>query len=268
MTDRTTIPPEGDALAAELAFGFLEGREADEAHARRLTDPAFDAAVADWEKVADQWLVDLPTQEAPDNVWPRIDAALFGGSSPEDHSSDTSPPELTPVYAAANDDHATVPSAWRWGAIAASVIALLFAGLWLGQRQELADNADRIASLSQEQTPEARQYRVAQVNSSEDGNLMSALYDDSEGEITVRVATVAQDELVPELWVIGPDGQPQSLGQSRDNGTLVIKLSPEMRADIQAGSAIAISLEPQSDTPSETPTAENILGAAELIPVT
>ncbi len=109
--------------------------------------------------------------------------------------------------------------------------------------------------------------RVAQVNRPEEGPLLTAVYDDTAGKLTVRIDTVPQSELVPELWVIGPDGRPKSLGQSSANSTIVIELSPEMRADVAAGSAIAISLEPQADQPSEQPTAATILGAAALSPL-
>lgn len=259
MTERPNITKEDDMLAAELALGFLEGEALSAARRRHGEDPHFALAVTRWQEVSDGWSRTEQDAEAdvgdwqPENLWRRVEASI-GIAIPKAELS------------AANDRGHSFHG-WRTGTIAASIAAIVFTGMWLQERQDNASLGSQIAALSGDRPLNPEMLRIAQVNRPEEGPLLTAVYDDTAGKLTVRIDTIPQGELVPELWVIGPDGRPKSLGQSSANSTIVLELSPEMRADVAAGSAIALSLEPQADQPSEQPTATTILGAAALTPL-
>lgn len=259
MTERPEITEETDLLAAELALGFLEGDALLAARHRQEQDSQFALAVARWQEVGESWSRTQSDAEAdaadwqPEALWRRVEASI--GAS------------ISPIERSAANDRGNPARGWRTGTLAASIAAMVLTGLWFQERQDNAVLGSQIAALSGDRPLNPEVLRVAQVNRPDEGPLLTAVYDDSAGELTVRIDTVPQGELVPELWVIGPDGRPRSLGQSSANSTIVLELSPEMRADIAAGSAIALSLEPQADTPHEQPTATTILGAASLAPL-
>ncbi|OBX19796.1 hypothetical protein A9995_04345 [Erythrobacter sp. QSSC1-22B] len=259
MTERLEITEETDLLAAELALGFLEGEALAAARLRQEQDPQFALAVSQWQEVGESWSRTESDAEAdagdwqPQALWGRVEASIGASGALIERS-------------AANDRGSPLRG-WRTGTIAASIAAIALTGLWLQERQDNAVLGSQIAALSGDRPLNPEMLRVAQVNRPDDGPLLTAVYDDTVGKLTVRINTVPQSELVPELWVIGPDDRPRSLGQSSANSTIVLELSPEMRVDIAAGSAIALSLEPQADAPHEQPTATTILGAASLAPL-
>lgn len=256
MTERPEITDEADLLAAEFALGFLEGEALLAARHRYDDDPAFARAVAQWQQMGSDWSHEFARDQdwRPDALLPRIEAAIGGSGHP--------------VAREAANDAGPARSGWRFGALAASLAAVVLGGLWLQERQGSAELGTQIAALSQDRPANTDRLHVAQLNGADAGPLLTAVYDDTAGQLTVRIATIPPGDLVPELWVIGPDGRPRSLGQSTANSTVVLDLSPQMRADIAAGSAIALSLEPEADTPHEQPTAETVLGAAPLAPLT
>ncbi|MGB3737950.1 MAG: anti-sigma factor [Pontixanthobacter sp.] len=267
MTDTTApLPPEADLRAAELALGLLDGEDRRDAQAERRSDPVFDRAVGEWERFADGFIGDgeerQDSVDVPASLWDRIAASIGMPVAANDDAG------AAMVVRTLDGGRPSRSIAWPLAAMAASVVALVFAGLWVARDSDLADKDARIAALSDEVADADGDYRVAQVNAADTPALLTALYDGASGEMTVRVQTDNNEGLVPELWVIGPDGAPRSLGQSADKATIVIPLTEAMQADIAAGSAIAISLEPKADRPSDAPTAENILGAAQLVPLT
>jgi anti-sigma-K factor RskA len=259
VTERPEITDETDLLAAELALGFLEGEALATARHRQELDPQFALAVSQWHEVGESWCRTEADAEAdavnwqPENLWRRVEASIGASGAP--------------IGRSAANDRGSPLRGWRTGTIAASIAAIVLIGLWLQERRDNAVLGSQIAALSGDRPLNLEMLRVAQVNRPGEGPLLTAVYDDTAGNLTVRIDTVPQGELVPELWVIGPDGRPRSLGQSSANSTIVLELSPEMRADIAAGSAIALSLEPQADAPHEQPTATTILGAASLAPL-
>lgn len=259
MIEPPDITKETDLLSAELAFGFLEGEVLKTARERQEKDPQFALAVSRWREVAEVWLttgsVDerVRTDWQPDALWCRVEASVGIAAIPLERS--------------AANDRGHPSRGWRTGTIAASIAAVVSTSLWLQERQDNAEFASQIAVLSQDRPFDTEMLRVAQVNRSDESPLLTAVYDETAGKLTVRIDTVPESELVPELWVIGPTGQPRSLGQSSSNSTIVLDLPPAMRDDIAAGSAIALSLEPQADTPHEQPTPATILGAAFLAPL-
>jgi anti-sigma-K factor RskA len=154
------------------------------------------------------------------------------------------------------------------GTIAASFAALVLCGLYLGERGRVQEFGDRLAMAEAQAEGAITAIRVAQVSQANGAPLLSVIYEGQDGKLTARIAEIADQGLVPELWVIGPDGKPRSLGQGTGGSVFVVEITDQMRKDIAAGSVIAISLEKPAPIPSAQPTAERILGAAQLAPVT
>ncbi len=243
------LDPERDLLAAELAFGLLDGAERLEAEKLRLTEPAFAAAVARWERHALTAFEGELVEEPSDAVWQRIEAGLARRPA----AASSIPARRVDPPVPAND-----PGLWRPFAIAASLAAVLFAGLWAFARPDMIEVPVR-------QPLEPQTLSVAQINAEEEGALLSALYDRESGRLFLRLAELPDPARVPQLWLIDDGGTPRSLGFGQRGQVAEIELTPEQRAILEQTGTIAVSLEPPSATPGNTPT--DVLGAASLAPL-
>ncbi|MBA4042873.1 MAG: hypothetical protein C0471_00395 [Erythrobacter sp.] len=263
MTDDPDAPSDLEILAAEYALGLLDADAHASAEARVAADPDFAARVARWEAVGHDWTSTAPSDKdwSPDDLWHRMEAAFPTGR--EAHvlpqpANDSGTPSAEPRSA----------SGWRLGAIAASVAAMVLGGLYLGERDRAQEFGEQLALAEAQGEVATSTIRVAQISLADGAPLLSVIYEGQDGKLTARIADIADQNLVPELWVIGPDGRPRSLGQGFGGSVIVVETTDQMRKDIAAGSAIAISLEKPAPVPSAEPTAERILGAAQLAPVT
>lgn len=263
MTDDPDPRTELEMLAAEYALGMLDAEAQAAAEARIATDADFAASVARWESVGHDWASAAPADRdwSPDDLWHRMEASF-----PPQRETRTLPEPANDTDAPPIASQTT--SGWRLGTMAASVAALVLGGLYLGERDRAQDFGKKLAAAQAQVSMFPSAIRVAQVSQADGAPLLSVVYQAQDGKLTARVATIANQDLVPELWVIGPDGKPRSLGQAASGSVFVVELTEQMRKDIAAGSSIAISLEKAAEEPSLQPTAERILGAAQLAPVT
>lgn len=262
MNDDPDGANDREMLAAEYAFGLLDADAHAAAEARIATDREFAERVARWEAVGHDWSRAAPADPdwSPDDLWRRMEGTFL----PERDARALPRP--------ANDTGAssTAPrsvAGWRLGTMAASLAALVLGGLYLGERDKVEQFGERLAQAQAQRDQATSAIRVAQVSQADGAPLLSVIYQGQDGKLTARIADIADEGLVPELWVIGPDGKPRSLGQGSGGSVFVVELTDQMRADIAAGSSIAISLEKAATMPSAQPTAERILGAAQLAPV-
>lgn len=263
MTDDADAPSDPEMLAAEYALGMLDADAHAAAEARMATDSDFAARVSRWEAVGHDWASTAPDDRdwSPDDLWQRMEATF-----PTEREARVLPRPA--------NDAGTPPAAlgsasgWRLGTIAASFAALVLGGLYLGERGRVQEFGERLALAVAQGEEATSAIRVAQVSQADGAPLLSVIYEGQDGKLTARIAELADQNLVPELWVIGPDGKPRSLGQGTGGSVFVVEITDQMRKDIAAGSVIAISLEKPALVRSARPTAERILGAAQLAPVT
>lgn len=231
MTDPTPdLPiPEDTALAAELALGLLEAEERAAAQARLAADPAFAAQVRDWQEMLAGMAEGLTPVMVPQRAKRALDQRL-GLTAP-------SALDLTPV----------ARRGWgRWiGALAA---AMVLAALVLIALPMLRPGSD----------PAARDYAAVM----------------SEGAMKVEARMIAADHVmevrmtgatVPagrdyELWWIGPDAAPVSLGVlPREGGAGRMEMPAGLAP--APGVLLAITDEPAGGAPGGVPTGARLADA-------
>ena len=234
-----SLPPSGgpddEAFAAELAFGLLEADDARIAEDRERNERDFGEAVERW-RAHLALLLEAETgiEEAPDQaVWQAIAAATGDPARGAD---------LDGVLAYRR-------SLGRWralsaglGAIAAALLALLVA-----------------RSQPVRPAPKTGPQLVALLGVGEAPLLGAATYDADTHRLTVRLRHLQLADRVPELWLIGEDGQPRSLGVV---GTPAVwsRVAPPADLDRMAnGATLAISLEPVGGSPFGKPTGPVVL---------
>ena len=256
-------PNDPEMLADECALGLLDADAHAAAEAPIARDQNFAARVLRWEAAGHDWASTAPADEewSADDLWRRIEAGF-----PAKHGASDLPRP-------ANDTDAALilgrsASRWRLGTMAASVAALVMGGLYLSEKAHVQELGEKLELAEAQTTTAASAIRVAQVSRADGAPLLTVYYEGEGGRLTARIVSVGDQDLVPELWVIGPDGKPRSLGQGTSGSVFVVELTDQMRADIAAGSSIATSLEEAAEKPSAQPTGDRILGTAQLARVT
>ena len=220
MTDATDhSEPQGDDLiAAEYVLGVLSAAERQLAERRIVREREFAALVTAWEKRLIPWTADVAPVEPPHAVWNRIATAV--------------PPQRE----AAADWWASLYF-WRWmtvGAAGAALASLL--ALFLVLKGPAP--APLIASIE----GNGRATFVATV-------------DGKHATVAVVPAGFSADATrVPELWLIGPDAKPRSLGLLDPQRAVVLTIPGNLRAAAGEQSVLAVSLEPPGGSPTGLPT--------------
>jgi anti-sigma-K factor RskA len=201
-----------DALAREYVLGTLRGNA--RARFARLVSASLPArrAVLAWEKQLAPLARAVPAVEPPPQVWARIETAIGTRARPTRGTG-------------------------FWPALAAGLAALavLFGGLYFGQRPE---QAQYVAVIADQATP----IWVLQGFTEE-----------------LRVNTVT-DRPIPamnsyELWMLpGGGGAPVSLGLLPATGNAALPLDAQDLAVLAQTMTLAVSLEPAGGSPTGLPT--------------
>ena len=227
MTDIATDGP--DVTAAELALGVLDGDERAAALRRVLSEPAFAAEVARWR---DQLalLYDAAPAVAPGpGLFDRIEASLDGDPAPA----------VAP------------PRGWVWPGIAgASGLAAAAALTLLVLRPEPAVLPPTAPPAPTAPAP----LLVAAIAPTAEGEPVGAVYDARAGTIRLGAAALADARHDAELWVIGGDGVPYSLGLLRRGQATALPVAPANRARLTATAVLAVSIEPIGGSRTGAPT--------------
>lgn len=211
--------------AAELALGVLDGEERAAALRRMLAEPAFAADVAWWRDQLATLVDDLPATEPPPGLFARIEQGL-------------APLDMAPV---APMRRAFWPGVAGLTSLAAAAMLAIVV---------LRPDPAPIAAPRSAPAP----LLAAAIAPTEAGEPLSAVYDPAAGSLRVTAAALATPRRSAELWVIGSDGVPHSLGLLNPGAATALSVAPGNRARIAAAAVLAISVEPLGGSRTGLPT--------------
>ena len=210
---------EPDTVAAELALGLLDGEERAAASRRVLAEPAFAAEVERWRSEFAALFPAVPAVAPGDALLARIEDGL-------------APATVVPM-----------PRARLWPSVAALTslaAAVLLAMLVTRPQAPIATPASALLA--------------AAVVPTGAGDAMSAVYDPRSGALRLTAAALADARHSAELWVIGGDGVPHSLGLLSGGAVTAMTVVPADRARLAAAAVLAVSIEPVGGSPTGLPT--------------
>jgi len=223
-------PDDIDALAGEYVLGTLDAAERAEAAARRLREPALDAAILAWEHRLAPLDADTPEIVPSPAVWSRILTRIEAQGASTQDVQDTRVIDLTRRL-----------KRWRAAAIMAGAIAASFAAAFVWREQTLTSPAENfVAVLQDDKTPVP--YFIVEID------LKSHL-------MTVHpIGAGRQPGKSYELWLIHDGfGEPKSLGVVADQGFTVKPTLAKYDMAAVNGGRFAITLEPQGGSPDGKP---------------
>ena len=231
MSMADPLSEDDELLAAELAFGLLDGEERRTAEARTVERPFADA-VELWRGYAAGLLAGPDTVPRP-SIWTRIEARL-----------------------PANDSAAGPAATLRWwqaGTLVASAAAIVLTVVAV-ERGPLAPPPPQIAIVTQPSAP-----LVAVLTAPKGRGVVTVSFDPGSGHIVSAPTGVAIGDHSSELWVIPADGKPRSLGVVADKTPGWTKAPAAAAPAITPGATLAISIEPVGGSPTGQPTGKVIL---------
>ncbi len=217
--------PDDETLAAELVLGLLDGDEKAAALRKQLSDPAFAKAVDDWSRRVDPLFQEFQDVEPAASVWDGIESRLDGGNS-----------DVTVVQL----------KRWRMGAIVSGALAACLALALIVGPGPFAPTSD------------PQSVAVAQLTGNIEGLVLAVSYDPQTAEMRVDVDGMPETETEPELWIVGSDGVPRSLGQIGRKGISQMTVPSDHRKLINAAATLQLSMEPPSEIPHAKPTGEPV----------
>ena len=227
MTDDIPKPdPRDIATAGEYVLGTLPLAEREAFQRRLLNEPALMAEVTRWETHFDPIADEVRPVSPPAKVWNKVERHLF---------TDANAPTGSVRF-------------WQWlsiGSVCASIALLAF--VWLAQPDPEADPS----------------LWVSDMVSAEGTVRLTALYDETDGEMRVSVAGQPPSEGRDfELWLIQGDRAPISLGIMPHEGQAAMPIPEELRM-LVANATLAITDEPAGGAPGGVATGP-IVAQAEM----
>ncbi len=217
-----------DGLAGEYVLGTLDAGERASVSARRLREPALNAAIQVWERRLAALNEAVPAVTPPASVLPKIEARLDGF-------------DVAPAGSATILDLRRRVSRWRTTAAVASALAATLA-LTIGVREFAPKPASQ------------NLVAILQKDAASPAFLVTVNVDDR--VMTVRpVAAKPEAGKSHELWIIHDSlGKPKSLGIVDDPARAVKPELANYKPDVIQSSTYAITLEPEGGSPSGDPT--------------
>jgi anti-sigma-K factor RskA len=228
----SAVDPMGEddeMLAAELAFGLIDGAERQTAEARVTTDPAFAAAHRRWLSYAVAILAGGEVSPRP-SIWTAIEARL--------PANDTAP--VTP--------QASVRW-WQAGTLVASAAAVLLGVV----ATERATTPVAPPHIAQPAPP-----LVAMLTGTDKG-FVAVSYDPATGRLTSTPTGVSIGDHSAQLWVIPTGQSPRSLGVIAAGAPGWTHAPGKAAPAITPGATFAITVEPIGGSPTGNPTGPVIL---------
>ncbi len=223
-----TIAEDRAAMAAELALGVLEGDERADAMRRVLAEPAFARDV---------------------EAWRAHFALLFTAWPGAKPSSDVETRLVELVGQTASDEPIARRNPWMWSTgVATLMAASLVLALALRPERTVIVGAPIATSR-----PAPLIAAIAPTKDGTDAKPFAAVYDAGTGEIRLAGGVDVPTGRSAELWVIGADAAPHSLGLLEGPASRVSIGGSNLRR-VAAGVTLAVTIEPEGGSPSGLPT--------------
>ena len=235
MTDDNDI----DAIAGEYVVGTLDAGERAAVAARRLREPALEAAIRDWERRLAPLAELVSAIAPPEDAFVKIEARIDGSGTPSSASA-------TIV------DLRRRLKLWRTAAIAASAIAAsLVVAVGVRDFQPKPKQQNLVAVLQKDAASPAFLVTV---------NIEDRI-------MTVQpVATKPEPGKSYELWIVQDSlGAPKSLGVIDEPKAMTRPTIAAYKPDVIESATFAVSLEPEGGSPTGQPTGP-VVFSGKLIP--
>ena len=231
-------------LAAAYVLGTLRG-PARRAFSRRLRrDPALAAAVHWWERQFHRLNGGFRPETPPPAVWAAISRDLVT-ATPARNVPAASGGRVPPVLTATRSRPQVhgVSRGWRALALAASLVAMVLGGLLVRETRQVPPATPVVA--------EATATYVGALSADGGRWLVSVPLHGGRMRVRVEGAPRLTQDQDAELWWIGADGTPKSLGVLPVRGELerVVAALPPGESPV-----LAVSLEPPGGSPEAGPT--------------
>ena len=213
-----------EALAAEFVLGTLRGRARRRFASMALADPKVGAAIRRWEDSLTPLAERIAPVQPPERVWSAIASRL-------------EPRRAESAHEAGRGFWSSL-AFWRgFGLLAGGLAsALLAAFLWMAPHR--AETEPRFVSVL--------------VGADAVPRMVISLHERAE----LRVKTVkpwgGMEDKSLQLWALGKDGVPRSLGLVANEGESRIRL-PAADGPVATATTLAISLEPRGGSPTGLP---------------
>ncbi len=229
--------------AGEYVLGVLEAVERAAAETRAAGDPAFAAAIRNWERRLGPLHELIVPVTAPEAIWPRIAARLDSFPQPPRAQRRSFATAVAEMSESAGPDASLVLARrvrrWRAAAILAGAVALSLAGFLLAEALRGPTGGQRLVGLLQ---PESTSPPI------------SVALDLRARTFSVRPAAPPPDGRIYEYWVIvGEPPTPFVLGRARGEATLQPELLQRLGRNQLSAATVAVTLEladgPQSNQP-------------------
>ncbi|WP_419809409.1 anti-sigma factor [Sphingomonas sp.] len=217
-----------DTAAAELALGLLDGEERAGALRRLLAEPGFAGEVEDWRTRFALLFPLVPEVAPPADLLARVEASL---DAPAATAAVVRPGRFWPSVAGLTS-------------IAAAVLLTV-----LVTRPEPAP-----VPVVVQRAPTNPVLLAAAIVPAATGEPLTAVFDPAAGTLRLPVVSLADARHSAQLWVIGGDGVPHSLGLLRVGDRTAIAISSANRARLAAAAVLAVSIEPVGGSPTGAPT--------------
>ena len=228
-----------DIVAAEYVLGVLPAAERTAAARRIDLEAAFARLVEQWEGYFSPLAVAYQAVEPPASVKVALDRRLFaiGGAAPS-----TSTPQQPGLWS----------SLALWRGLAAAAIAAF--AIYLAVPYINPPVA----------VPQTRLVAALAPNASDVSYL--AVYDGATGEVALsHVSGERGAGRDYELWMVEGQNAPVSMGVIPAGDTVRLAVKPEIKAKLDKGVALAISLEPTGGSPNGQPTTVVAVGGLKNI---
>lgn len=222
MSGHGLPPDERDQLIAEYVLGVLSTEERAQIESLATRDANVRRAIAAWQSHFACWFDRLPEASPSAHVWQAIETQLFPASGPPLRERDVWWRSL---------------GFWRW--TSAALAACLLASVITLVRPPPAAPPAMLARLLQN-----------------DGITLFAATVQPGGSTVLFVPTrnTAWQDRSAQVWLIGSDGTPRSLGLLPANAAAALAVPSGLVGAFTDGAVLAVSLEPLNGSPTGLPT--------------